>query len=242
MKYALVTGASSGIGKSICVKLASDLGYHVLVNYLHNQEEAHDTVKQVEAKGGTAEIMQFDVTSFSDTEKKLNAWAEKNKQAVIEVLVNNAGLVKDGLFMFMDAASWSEVIDVKLKGFYNVTRCVIQKMILNKHGRIINIASLAGLSGNAGQVNYAAANGGLIAATKALAKEIGKKNVTVNAVAPGFINTEMTDKLDYEKFVKIIPANRFGTAEEVADMVSFLASPKASYITGAVININGGIY
>src|SRR5690606_29814521 len=160
----------------------------------------------------------------------------------IEFIVNNARITKDGLLLWMKPEDWHSVINTSLNGFYNVTQPLIKNMLTSRYGRIINIVSLSGLKGNAGQVNYSAAKGAVIAATKALAQEIGKRKVTVNAVAPGFINSEMTAKLDEKELKKIIPLNRFGEVEEVADLVAFLASNKASYITGEVININGGLY
>jgi len=161
---------------------------------------------------------------------------------VIEVVVNNAGVTKDNLFVWMKPEEWSTVLDTSLNGFFNVTSALIQDMIVRRSGRIINMASVSGVKGTPGQVNYSAAKGAVVAATKALAQEVAKRNITVNAVAPGFITTDMTKDLDEANLKKLVPANRFGTAEEVAHLVSFLASPKASYITGEVININGGIY
>ncbi|MEG0983109.1 SDR family oxidoreductase, partial [Algoriella sp.] len=156
--------------------------------------------------------------------------------------VNNAGITNDNLFMWMTQNDWSSVINTSLNGFYNVTQFFINQLLRNRYGRIVNIVSVSGLKGTPGQTNYSAAKAGIIGATKALAQEIAKRNVTVNAVAPGFIETEMTDNLDQKELVKLIPTNRFGKAEEVADLVSFLVSKKSSYITGEVININGGIY
>jgi 3-oxoacyl-[acyl-carrier protein] reductase len=172
----------------------------------------------------------------------LNEWQETNKNAIIEVIVNNAGITKDGLFMWMKPEDWSDVINTSLNGFYNVTNHLLQKLLVNRYGRIINMVSVSGLKGTAGQTNYSAAKGAVIGATKALAQEVAKRNITVNAVAPGFIRTDMTGELDEKELKKMIPANRFGEAEEVAHIVSFLASEKSSYITGEVININGGIY
>ncbi len=241
MKYALVTGGSSGIGKAIALKIALDHGYHVLVNYFQNLSLAEDVVNKITAAGGTAEPIQFNIINKKEVDEALTKWTTANNDAVIEVIINNAGNIQDELLIFMDEEKWDNVLDVKLKGFYNVTKFVLQKMLINRYGRIVNIASLMGLIGNTGQVNYSAANGGLIAATKALAKEIGKRNITVNAVAPGFIHTEMTKNLHEVEIKKFIPAGRFGTAEEVADLVSFLVSPKASYINGEVITISGGL-
>ncbi|HLG39709.1 MAG TPA: SDR family oxidoreductase [Chitinophagaceae bacterium] len=241
MKYALVTGGSTGIGKAIAISIAMEHGYHVLVNYYKNGEVANEVVSLIRERSGSAEAIQFDVTDKSDVATKLNNWSGANNDAVIEVLINNAGLIRDDLLMFMNEEKWDMVVDVKLKGFYNVTSCVIQKMLLNRYGRIVNIASLRGIYGARGQVNYSAANGGLIAASNALAKETGGRNITVNAVAPGFIRTALTVQLPEEELKKIIPAGRFGTPEEIADLVSFLVSRKAAYINGAVIPITGGL-
>jgi len=241
-KYALVTGGSRGIGKAIVLKLAKDLQYHVLINYQSNEQAALETLQMVEKEGGSAEIIKFNVASFEDTQAALNNWKQANEGAVMEVIVNNAGITRDGLFMWMQPNDWKSVIDTSLNGFYNVTNFFIQDMLRNKYGRIINMVSVSGVKGTAGQTNYSAAKGALVAATKALAQEVAKRKVTVNAVAPGFIKTDMTAALDERELIKIIPANRFGEAEEVADLVAFLASDKSGYITGEIININGGIY
>ncbi|PKV52950.1 3-oxoacyl-[acyl-carrier protein] reductase [Aquimarina sp. MAR_2010_214] len=242
MKCALITGGSRGIGKAICIQLAKDTDYHILINYNSNETAAKDTLAEVKATGGTAEIIQFNVVDADQVKTKLDIWQENNKDAIIEVIVNNAGITKDNLFMWMPQNDWQNVINTSLDGFYNVTNHLIQKLLRNRYGRIINIASVSGVKGTAGQTNYSAAKGAIIGATKALAQEIAKRKITVNAVAPGFIKTDMTNELDEKELKKLIPANRFGEAEEVAHIVSFLASKKASYITGEVININGGIY
>ncbi len=241
-KYALVTGGSRGIGRAICVQIAKDLDYHILINYHSNKSAAEETLRLVASVGGRGTLMAFDVVDGENVKKVLETWHEENKNAIIEVIVNNAGITKDGLFMWMPPDDWSNVIDTSLNGFYNVTSPLIQKLLVNKYGRIINMVSVSGLKGTAGQTNYSAAKGAVIGATKALAQEVAKRNVTVNAVAPGFINTDMTSGLNEQELKKMVPANRFGEAEEVAHLVSFLASAKASYITGEVININGGIY
>lgn len=242
MKCALVTGGSRGIGNAICEKLAQDSSYHILINYYSNKEEAENTLKKVIANGATGEILKFDVANFDEVQSVLTQWQEANPEAIVEAIINNAGITKDGLFMWMSQEDWSSVINTSLNGFFNVTNFFMQKMLRNKYGRIVNIVSLSGVKGTAGQTNYSAAKGAMIAATKALAQEVGKRNITVNAVAPGFIKTNMTSHLDEKELVKMIPVNRFGEAEEVADLVSFLVSKKSSYITGEVININGGIY
>lgn len=242
MKCALITGGSRGIGKAICKQLAQDSDYHILINYNSNKEAALETQKDIEALGKTAEIIQFNVTDANQVKSTLDAWQEQNKDALIEVIVNNAGITKDGLFMWMPPEDWQDVINTSLNGFYNVTNHLIQKLLRNRYGRIINVASVSGLKGTAGQTNYSAAKGALVAATKALAQEVAKRNITVNAVAPGFIKSDMTANLDEKELKSMIPVNRFGDPEEVAYAVSFLASKRASYITGEVININGGIY
>lgn len=241
-KYALITGGSRGIGKAICIQLAKDSNYHILINYRNNKDLALETLQEIESIGSTGELLQFNVADEADVKTTLDTWHQDNEDALIEVIVNNAGVVKDNLFMWMSQADWQDVINTSLNGFFNVTNHLIQKLLVNRYGRIINIVSLSGLKGTPGQTNYSAAKGAVIAATKALSQEIAKRNITVNAVAPGFIKTDMTDSLDEKELKKMIPANRFGEAEEVAHVVSFLASNKASYITGEVININGGIY
>lgn len=242
MKHALVTGGSRGIGRAICVKLAEDSDYHILINYNSNKEAAIETLKLVNEKGGNGEIIQFDVANADEVKTTLDSWMKTNENSLIEVIVNNAGITKDGLFMWMPAEDWQKVINTSLNGFFNVTNHLIQKMLSNRYGRIINMVSVSGVKGTPGQTNYSAAKGAIVAVTKALAQEVAKRKITVNAVAPGFIRTDMTSDLDEKELKKMIPVNRFGEADEVADLVSFLASKKASYITGEIININGGIY
>lgn len=242
MKCVLVTGGSRGIGRAICIKFAQETSYHILINYQGNIQAAQETLSEIEALGKTAEIIQFNVANKEEVDAALNQWQEKNPEHTVEVLVNNAGITRDGLFMWMQPNDWDDVINTSLHGFYNVTNFFIQKMLRNRYGRIINMVSVSGVKGTAGQVNYSAAKAAVIGATKALAQEVAKRKITVNAVAPGFIKSDMTADLDEAELVKNIPANRFGEAEEVADLVCFLASKKASYITGEVININGGIY
>ena len=242
MKCALVTGGGRGIGRAICQKLASDTDYHILVNYKSNKTAAEETLQGVIAAGGSGELLGFDVSDYEAVQTALKKWEENNPTAVVEVIVNNVGIAKDGLFMWMGVEDWSSVINTNLNGFFNVTNFFIQKMLRQRYGRIINMVSVSGVRGTAGQTNYSAAKGAIIAATKALSQEIAKRNITVNAVAPGFIRSDMTSHLDEKDLVKLIPVNRFGEPEEVAELVGFLASRKASYITGEVININGGIY
>ena len=242
MKCALITGGSRGIGRAICVKFAQETEYHILINYQGNQQAAEETLALVQALGKTAEIIKFNVVDKTEVDLVLSTWQEQNSNAVVEVIVNNAGIARDGLFMWMQPTDWHDVINTSVNGFYNVTSFFMQKMLRNRYGRIINMVSVSGVKGTPGQVNYSAAKAAIIGATKALAQEVAKRKITVNAVAPGFIKSDMTAELDETELVKNIPANRFGDAEEVADLVSFLASKKASYITGEVININGGIY
>jgi 3-oxoacyl-[acyl-carrier protein] reductase len=241
MKYALVTGGSRGIGKAVCIKLAG-MGYHVLINYLSNKEEALNTLDQVRQAGSEGTLIPYDVTDHAQVEKALSAWQEQNPDSHIEVLVNNAGIRKDTLLMWMENHQWQDVLNTNLNGFFYTTRFVLKNMLVKKNGRIVNVVSLSGLKGLPGQVNYSAAKAGVIGATKALAQEIGKKKVTVNAVAPGFIKTDMTKDLNENELKNLIPLNRFGLPEEVAEVVCFLASEKASYITGEVISVNGGLY
>jgi 3-oxoacyl-[acyl-carrier protein] reductase len=240
-KYALVTGGSRGIGKAVCEELA-EMGYHLLINYRSNKEEAEKTLEAVRKKGTNGTLMQFDVGNQKETDEVLGEWIEKNPDNVIEVLVNNAGVRKDNLMMLMQPEEWREVLNISVDGFYNVTRLVLKGMIYNKYGRIINIVSLSGLKGLPGQTNYSASKAAVIGATKALAQEVGRRGITVNAVAPGFIKTDMTQDIKESDYKTIIPAGRFGEAKEVADIVCFLASPKASYITGEVICVTGGLY
>ncbi len=241
MKYALVTGGSRGIGRAVCIKL-SQMGYHILVNYKANKAEAQRTLEMIEQQNGHATLLPFDVSRQEEVESVLSEWMGNNKEAYIEVLINNAGIRKDNLLVFMENEHWFDVINTNLHSFYYITRWLIKKMLLKKYGRIVNIVSLSGIKGLPGQVNYAAAKAGVIAATKSLAQEVGKKNVTVNAVAPGFIKTEMTKDMNEDELKRLIPLNRFGNIEEVAAVAGFLASPEASYVTGEVISVNGGLY
>ncbi|WPR75891.1 3-oxoacyl-ACP reductase FabG [Algoriphagus sp. NG3] len=237
----LITGASRGIGKTIAVTLAQDYGFHILVNYSSNEAAALDTVTAIQAIGGTAELLRFRVQEYDETSSTIADWIKSNPESQIKVLVNNAGMTKDNLLVFMEKDDFNSVLDVNLRGTYNVTKAVINHMVRKRYGRIINIASLAGVKGVPGQTNYSASKGGMIAFTKSLAQEVAKRKITVNAVAPGFIATDMTKDLPEEELVKLIPMNRFGTPDEVAGAVSFLVSEKAAYITGETININGGI-
>jgi 3-oxoacyl-[acyl-carrier protein] reductase len=241
MKYALVTGGSRGIGKAISLQLA-DMGYFVLVNYYSNTESAEQTLKEIEEKGGSAGLLQFDVANKSQVDEVLTNWMNEHKDEYIEVLVNNAGIRKDALLLWMTDEQWHDVIDTNLHGAFYIQRLLIKDMLINKFGRIINITSLSGLKGLSGQSNYSAAKAGLIAMTKSLAQEAAKKKVTVNAIAPGFIKTDMTNDLNEKEYKSLIPAARFGRPEEVAALAGFLATTQASYITGQVISVNGGLY
>ncbi|MFH1121875.1 MAG: 3-oxoacyl-ACP reductase FabG [Bacteroidota bacterium] len=241
MKFALVTGASRGIGKAIALKLAGD-GFFILLNYNTNKAAAESALHEIQAYGGQAELLPFDVSDNSQVETVLEAWKANHPDSYIEVLVNNAGIRDDGLMVFMPVDQWERIISTNLNSFFYVTRQVLQPMLIRKQGRIINIVSLSGQKGQPGQTNYSAAKAGIIGASKSLAMEIGKKKVTVNCVSPGFIETDMTKDLDTELLKKLVPLNQFGTAADVAEVVGFLASPKSKYITGEVISVNGGIY
>lgn len=241
MKYALVTGGSRGIGRAVCVKLAS-LGYNILINYKSNETEALETLRLVQEKHVLGELLKFDVSSKTDTDNVLGAWLESNKELKIEILVNNAGIRQDALLMWMTHEQWKDVLGSSLDAFYNVTRLLVTPMLTQRYGRIVNVVSLSGQKGMPGQTNYSAAKAGVIGATKALAQEVGRRGVTVNAVAPGFIKTDMTQDLNEKELSRLIPMQRFGEVEEVANAIAFLASPEASYITAEVLSINGGLY
>ena len=241
MKYALVTGGSRGIGRAVCIKLAQ-MGYTVVINYMSNDAEAQKTLELVREAGSDGELLKFDVGDNAASVAAIEGWQVAHPNDYIEVLVNNAGIRRDNLMVFMEPEDFSKVLNTNLMSFYNVTRPLLTPMLRHKYGRIVNMASLSGLKGLPGQCNYSAAKGGLIASTKALAQEIGRKGVTVNAVAPGFVKTDMVDGLDEAELKKTIPMNRFGEPEEIAALVGFLASPEAGYITGECISINGGLY
>lgn len=241
MDYALVTGAGRGIGRAIAQQLAKD-GYYVLINYRSNDTEAQKTLDSILAEGGQAELLKFDITAPDAVQQSLTQWQQAHNGDYISVLINNAGIRKDDLLVFLKDEDIEQVINTNLLSFFSVTRQVIPYMIRRRYGRVVNIASLSGLKGLPGQTNYSASKGGLIAATKALAQEVAKKKITVNAIAPGFMRTDMVEGLDEEMLCRMIPAGRFGEPEEVAAAVSFLVSKEAAYITGECININGGLY
>ena len=242
MKYALVTGGSRGLGRAICLKLAA-MGYPVIVNYQSNIEAAEETKTQIVKLGGYAELLKFNVCNKVEIDQAIDRWEEEHKEDYIEVLVNNAGIRRDNVMFMMSDEEWHSVIDTTINGFFYLTRILLKHMMpRNRGGRIINISSLSGIKGMPGQTNYSAAKAALIGATKALAQEVASRDVTVNAIAPGFIETDMTKNLPVEELKKLVPMNRFGKPEEVASLVGFLVTPDASYITGEVININGGLY
>jgi len=242
MNCALVTGASRGLGRAIALQLAIDHGLYILVNYASNREAAEATLQAIRDAGGDGELLPFNVRYKEEVDQALKTWQEANPDKFIRVLVNNAGITRDGLLMWMPEKDWDDVLDISVKGMYNVTQHVIQQMLRKRSGRIVNVSSLSGLKGVPGQFNYSAAKGAMIAATKSLAQEVAKRHITVNAVAPGFIRSDMTHELDPNQIKQMVPMGRIGEPEEVAHVVSFLVSDKASYITGEVININGGIH
>ena len=241
MKYALVTGGSRGLGKAVCIQLAQ-LGFPIVINYQSKHDAAKETLETIISNGGDAELLPFDVSDPDSIEKAIETWEENHPEDYIAVLVNNAGIRRDNLMIFMQNQEWHKVIDTTLNGFFYTTRRLLKNMMTNRFGRVINIASLSGIKGLPGQTNYSAAKAALIGATKALAQEVAPRKITVNAIAPGFIESDMTKDLDQAALKKMIPAGRFGKPEEVASLVSFLASENASYITGEVISINGGLY
>lgn len=240
-KYALVTGGSRGIGRAVSLKLAQ-AGYYVIINYRSNETEARKTLEAIREAGSDGELLRFDVANKIEINETLGKWIEANKEKPIEVLVNNAGIRKDNLLMTMSEEDWTTVLNTNLDSFFYVTRLIIPMMLFKRYGRIVNVVSLSGIKGLPGQTNYSASKAGVIGASKALAQEIGRKGITVNCVAPGFIKTEMTEDIEERNFQSIIPLKRFGEADEVAEAVIFLASKGASYITGEVLSVNGGLH
>ena len=238
MKRALVTGGSGGIGAAICRRLAAD-GCYVYIHANNGIETATQLAAEINAAGGSATVLQFDVTDQAAVNAALSPLVENEP---IQVLVNNAGIHDDAVFPGMSSAQWHRVIDVSVHGFFNVTQPLMMPMIRSRWGRIINVSSISGITGNRGQTNYSAAKGALNAATKSLSQEVASRGITVNAVAPGIIETSMSEStFDAQAIANMVPMKRAGTAKEVADLVSFLASDQATYITGQIISINGGM-
>ena len=241
MKYALVTGGSRGIGRAVCIKLAQ-AGNPVIINYVNNDDAARQTLAEVEALGVKGELLKFDAASPEAIEQAIDKWESEHPDDYIGILVNNAGIRKDNLMIFMQNEEWNDVLNTTLNGFFYITRRLLKGMMTKRNGRIINMASLSGLKGMPGQVNYSASKAALIGATKALAQEVAPRKITVNAVSPGFIESDMTKDLNEDELKKLVPMNRFGKSEEVAALVAFLAGDESAYITGEVISINGGLY
>lgn len=238
-RIALVTGASRGIGRAVATALAAT-GGHVLINFRSKQAEAEETLAQIQSAGGSGELCPFDVADAAACDQAITKIIQTHKR--IDVLVNNAGIRHDSLMVFMQPEQWGEVIATNLGSFYNVTKPVAKQMALQRRGRIVSISSTAGQTGAEGQANYAAAKAGVIGASKVLARELAKRGVTVNVVAPGFIETDMLNGLPREQIVAQIPAGRLGKPEEVAAATVFLCSDAAAYINGAVLNVNGAVY
>ena len=242
MKYALVTGASRGLGRAVAIKVAM-MGIPVIINYHSNEVAAQAVKAEIEGAGGQAELMPFNVGNQDEVNIALTAWENAHPNDYIAYLVNNAGIRRDNVLFMMPTDDWHAVLNTSINGFYYVTHHLITKMMMRRHGgSIVNMASLSGLKGMPGQTNYSAAKAALIGATKALAQEVAARNVRVNAIAPGFIETDMTKDLPTDELRKIVPMNRFGKPEEVAELTAFLLSDASSYITGEVISINGGLY
>ena len=240
-KTALITGGAKGLGRAVAIALAKE-GINVIINYKSSKVEADDVAKRIQNDGGVARTIQFDVADVSQVDVKIKEVSEE--VGGIDILVNNAGIIQDGLVLRMDNSSWANVIETNLSGAFFCSRAGVRKKVSNRWGRIINIGSVVGDRGNAGQVNYSASKAGLIGFTKALSKELAARNITVNIVNPGYVETETTSVLTEQQknqWLSLIPVGRFGESEEIANLVAFLASNKASYITGQVIAIDGGL-
>lgn len=241
-KIALVTGASRGIGRQVAKDLAS-YGATVIANYPHPNDSAEQTVDEIEKAGGKASMIEFDVSDFDAVQKSIGSVIDDHGS--VDILVNNAGITKDGLFLRMKEEDWDKVFAVNLKGVFNCTKAVIRSMSKQKYGRIINIASVVGEMGNAGQLNYSSTKAGVIGFTKSAAKEFGSRGITVNAISPGFIQTDITQDIPDEykqKYMEAIPLGRFGDTTDISNVISFLVSENASYITGEIVRVNGGMY
>lgn len=240
MKYALVTGASRGLGRTIALRLAKD-GFSVIINYNRSDDAAREVLEEIVLEGGSGELMRFDVSDSAAVDAAIEGWETAHPDDYISVLVNNAGIRQDNILVFMTDEQWHSVLNTTLDGFFYLTRRVVKGMMTHRNGRIVNISSVSGLKGMPGQCNYSAAKAGIIGASKALAQEVAKRKVTVNVVAPGFIETDMTQDIPIDEIKRIVPLGRIGKPEEVAALVSFLASDESAYITGEVISINGGV-
>lgn len=241
-KIALVTGASRGIGKQVAKDLAS-YGATVIANYPHPKDSAEQTVEEIKKAGGKAAMIEFDVSNYDAVQESVGSVIDE--YGTVDILINNAGITKDGLFLRMKEEDWDKVFAVNLKGVFNCTKAVIRTMSKQKSGRIVNIASVVGEMGNAGQLNYSSTKAGVIGFTKSAAKEFGSRGITVNAISPGFIQTDITQDIpdEYkEKYMEAIPLGRFGDTTDISNVISFLVSENASYITGEIVRVNGGMY
>ena len=241
MEYALITGGSRGIGRAIALELAHR-GMPVIINYMSNTEAAEHAKAEIEALGVKAELMQLDTANPEAIEAAIEKWSGAHPDDYIQVLVNNAGVRRDNLMIFMQDEEWHQVLDTTLNGFFYLTRRLLKDMLTHRNGRVINVTSLSGIKGLPGQTNYSAAKAAVIGATKALAQEVAQRKVTVNAVAPGFIDTDMTKDLDVSELKKLVPMRRFGKPEEVAGVVAFLFGEEAAYVTRQCISVNGGLF
>ncbi|MEG0518844.1 MAG: SDR family NAD(P)-dependent oxidoreductase [Bacteroidales bacterium] len=240
MEYVLITGGSKGIGRAISLALSA-AGYNIIINYNSDLNSAKETKQLITQNGGIADLLQFDVSNYDQTREMINNWRKSNLSATISGLVCNAGIIKDNLFAIMPYDDWSKVINVNLFGVFNTIKAVLPHMIKSKYGRIINITSVAGLRGSFGQTNYSAAKAGVMALSKSLALEVSHKNITINCIAPGYIQTNMLNGLNKLDLVPKIPIKRIGEAEEIANAVLYFIDKKSAYTTGAVLSIDGGL-